>query len=64
MKKGRKASPQAETVRQMHGAVMDSLDAFLGAITVQDLLSVMRNGGNTDELLAAAFEAEAARLRG
>ena len=64
MKKGRKASPQAETVRQMHGAVMDSLDAFLGAITVQDLLSVMQNGGNTDELLAAAFEAEAARLRG
>ena len=64
MKKGRKASPQAETVRQMHGAVMDSLDAFLGAITVQDLLSVMQNGGNTDELLAAAFETEAARLRG
>ena len=63
MKKGRKASPSAETVRQMHGAVMESLDAFLGAITVQSLLDVMREGDSTSELIADALEAEAKRLR-
>jgi Rrf2 family protein len=64
MKKGRKASPPAEMVRKMHGAVTESLEAFLASITVQDLLNIMQDEGDTNEMLAAAFEAEAARLRG
>ena len=64
MKKGRKASPSALAVRDMHGMVMESLDAFLGAITVQSLLDVMENNETPDNLIADALEAEAARLRG
>ena len=64
MKKGRKASESALAVREMHGMVMDSLDAFLGAITVQSLLDVMANGEAPDNLIADALEKEAARLRG
>ena len=64
MKKGRKASDSALAVRDMHGMVMESLDAFLGAITVQSLLDVMQSGGAPDNLIADALEKEAARLRG
>ena len=63
MKKGRKASSSAETVRQMHGMIMESLDSFLGAITVQNLLEAMEEGGSSDNLIATALEVEAARLR-
>ena len=64
MKKGRKASSSALAVREMHGLVMDSFEAFLNAITVQNLLDVMQGDQSSDELIAAALEAEAARLRG
>lgn len=64
MKKGRKASPSAIAVREMHGMVLASFETFLNAITVQDLLDVMQGDESSDELIAAALEAEAARLRG
>ena len=64
MKKGRKASASALAVREMHGMVMESLDAFLGAITVQSLLDAMENSESPDNLIADALEEEAARLRG
>lgn len=64
MKKGRKASPSALAVREMHGLVMESLETFLGAITVQNLLDVMEGEESSNDLIAAALETEAARLRG
>ena len=64
MKKGRKASEPATTVRVMHGMVASSLNTYLDAITVQDLLDVMDGKGTENELVASALEAEAARLRG
>ena len=64
MKKGRKVSDSAAAVRTMHGMVTDSLDMFLGAITVQDLLDALQNEGDSNLLIAEALEKEAARLRG
>ncbi len=64
MKKGRKVSDSASMVRVMHGMVSESLEQYLGAISVQDLLNVMQSGGESADLLIAdALEAEAARLR-
>lgn len=63
MKKGNKASEPANVVREMHGAIMDSLNTFLGAISVQDLLDTMQGGGDSNTLIADALEKEAARLR-
>ena len=63
MKKGRKASSSALAVREMHDMVMDSLDTFLGAITVQSLLDVMEAGQSAEGLIADALEVEVARLR-
>ena len=63
MKKGRKVSDSAAAVRTMHGMVTDSLNMFLDAITVQDLLDALEDGGSSDELIANALEKEAARLR-
>ena len=63
MKKGRKVSDSAATVRAMHGIVTDSLDQFLGAISVQDLLNTMEDGRPADLLIANALEGEAKRLR-
>ena len=63
MKKGRKVSDSAATVRAMHGIVTDSLDQFLSAISVQDLLNTMEDGQPADLLIANALEGEAKRLR-
>ena len=63
MNKGRKVSDSAAAVRTMHGMVTDSLNMFLDAITVQDLLDALEDGGSSDELIANALEKEAARLR-
>ena len=63
MKKGRKVSDSAATVRAMHGVVTDSLDQYLGAISVQDLLNTMEDGQPADLLIANALEGEAKRLR-
>ena len=63
MKKGRKVSDSAAAVREMHGIVTDSLDMFLGAITVSDLLKTLEDGDSANELIANALETEATRLR-
>ena len=63
MKKGRKASDGANAVRAMHGMVTDSLEKYLAAISVQDLLDTYENGESSDILIANALETEAARLR-
>ena len=63
MKKGRKVSSSAAAVRTMHGMVTDSLEKFMSAITVQDLLDALEDKGNADSIIAGALEQEAARLR-
>ena len=63
MKKGRKVSDGAAAVRVMHGMVTDSLEKYLAAISVQDLLDTYENGESSDLLIARALEEEAARLR-
>lgn len=64
MKKGRKVSSQAAKVREAHGLVMDSLNTYLGSITVQGLLDSLEEEGPTShEFIAKALTAEAERLR-
>ena len=62
MKKGRRVSQQAATVREVHGLVMDSLNSYLGAISVQDLLNSLEQGVPTKTLIAEALRTEATRL--
>lgn len=62
MKKGRKVSSQAAAVREVHGLVMDSLNTYLNAISVQDLLDSMNGDDAAEVLLASALRAEADRL--
>lgn len=62
MKKGRRISKQAAAVREVHGLVMDSLNTYLDAISVQDLLDSMEGGEPPEKLIAAALRAEADRL--
>ena len=64
MKKGRKASSSALAVREMHGMVMQSLDAYLDTITVQSLLDAMESDSSANDIIANALEAESKRLRG
>ncbi len=63
MKKGRKVSDSAAAVRAMHGMLADSLDQYMNSITVQDLLKALDDDEPVEEVMADAFEAEAARLR-
>ena len=63
MKKGRKVSDSAAAVRTLHGMVGESFERFLAAITVQDLLDSLEDEDSVDQIMADAFEAEAARLR-
>lgn len=63
MKKGAKASESALAVRELHGMIMDSLDAYLDSITVQDLISAYNDTGNADELVATALEKAAEDMR-
>lgn len=62
MKKGRRVSAQATAVRDIHGMVMDSLNNYLSAISVQDLLDSLEDGQDTQSLIAAALRTEADRL--
>ena len=62
MKKGRRVSPQAVAVREVHGLVMDSLNSYLNAISVQDLLDSLEDGVSSDQLIANALRAEADKL--
>lgn len=63
MKKGRKVSESAAAVRAMHGMLADSLEMYLSAITVQNLLDALDEDQSIDLIVADAFESEAARLR-
>ncbi len=63
MKKGRKASDSAAAVRTLHGMVGESLDQYMSAISVQDLLDSLEDNSSSDQVIANALEAEAARLR-
>ena len=62
MKTGRRVSEQAAAVRDIHGTVMDSLNSYLGAITVQDLLSTLDGGVSSEQLIADALRHEADRM--
>ena len=62
MKKGRRVSKQAAAVREVHGLVMDSLNTYLDAISVQSLLDSMDGDAAPEKLIAAALRAEADRL--
>lgn len=65
MRTGRKVSDQVATVRLAHGMVMDSLNCYLGAISVQDLLDSVSgdDGAPTKEVIADALRKESDRLR-
>ena len=63
MKKGRKVSDSAAAVRTMHGMITDSLEKYLGAISVQDLLDTYEGDDPGELLIARTLETEAKRLR-
>ena len=63
MKRGAKASESALAVREVHGMIMDSLDSYLDAISVEDLIRAYNDTGKADELVAAALESTAAKMR-
>ena len=62
MKKGRRVSSQAAAVRKVHGLVMDSLNSYLNAITVQNLLDSLETDAPSEKLIAQALRAEADQL--
>ena len=62
MKTGRHVSEQAAEVRKVHSMIMDSLNSYLGAISVQDLLDSRENGQSENELIATALRREADKL--
>ena len=63
MKKGSKASESALKVREVHGMIMDSLDSYLGSISVADLIKAYEDQGNAKALIADALDCAAAELR-
>ena len=63
MKRGAKASESALAVREVHGMIMDSLDSYLDAISVEDLIRAYNDTGKANELVAAALESTAAKMR-
>ena len=62
MKKGAKASESALAVYKIHAHVSDSLNNYLAAITVQDLLDITNEEGSANKVIAAARRQEADRL--
>ena len=63
MKKGSKASESALKVREVHDMIMDSLDSYLGSISVADLIKAYEDQGNAKALIADALDCAAAELR-
>ncbi len=63
MKTGRNASPDASTVRALHGMVVESLNSYLNAISLQDLVDAMDTEGKPDTVIAGALEKEIARIK-
>ena len=62
MKKGSKASNSALAVYEMHGMVTESLEHYLSAITVQDLMEIRESGESANKTIAKALRREADRL--
>lgn len=62
MKKGRRVSEQAAAVREVHSLVMTSLNTYLEAISIQDLIDSMGDNESPEELIANALRSEADRL--
>jgi len=62
MKKGRRVSSQAAAVREVHSLVMNSLNTYLDAISIQDLLESIDGEDSAEQLIAGALRAEADRL--
>ncbi len=63
LKKPKRANDQTIAIMKVHSAIMSSLDCFLDSISIQDLIDSYQNGTNANDLMADAFEKEAARLR-
>ena len=63
MKKGSKASEPARKVRDVHSMIMESLNAYLGSISVTDLIEAYNNEGDAKALIADALDRSAAELR-
>ena len=63
MKKDSKASESAQIVKKAHGIVTKSFNSYLDSITVKDIIDATGDGADPNEILAAAFDAEAERLR-
>lgn len=63
MKKDSKASESAQIVRKAHGIVTKSFNSYLDSITVKDIIDATEDGADPNEILAAAFDAEAEKLR-
>ena len=63
MKDDDDASEAARTVRVLHGRVKESLNSYLSAVTLQDLVDSLESEASFDDILAEALENEAKRLR-
>ena len=63
MKKKRNADPAAAQVKEMHLTVMESLNAYLNGITVQDLLDARDSETPFRMLIADSLEREAENIR-
>lgn len=58
----RNANPRVETVLRMHTLISDSLNAYLGCITVQDLLDACEDGKPGKDFIAVSLKREGERL--
>ena len=63
IKKKRNANETVLAVTEMHSTVMESLNAYLDCLTVQDVLTAQRNESSLENVIATALEEGAARLR-
>ena len=62
MKSTRSASNSANTVRFLHGVVCDSLENYLNAITLQDLVDIADDRDSANDVIVRALEKEVERL--
>ena len=63
MKTGRNASISANSVREIHDMVVESLESYLDSISVQDLVDINAAEGNANDVIIRALEGEIERLR-
>ena len=63
MKSGRNASESANTVRFLHGVVVESFESYLSAISVQDLVDIAADGDSSAAVITRALQEEIERLQ-